>query len=126
MGWGLENLPSLSELEFGGKSEDVKSFPEAMFLPNSLTRLTISDFPSMESLDNKGLRHLTSLRYLDIFRCPMFKFLPEEGLPASLRYLEINGCPLLEKQLKRRKGKEWCKIAHIPSIRIGGELIWTI
>ncbi|KAB1227688.1 hypothetical protein CJ030_MR1G005695 [Morella rubra] len=62
MGWGLENLPSL-EIGIGGKSEDVKSFPEAWLLPNSLTNLTISDFPSMESLDNKGLRHLTSLRY---------------------------------------------------------------
>ncbi|KAB1227684.1 putative disease resistance RPP13-like protein 1 [Morella rubra] len=124
--WGFQKLPSLTALQITGDSENIKLFPEAGLLPTSLTFLCITHFQNMESLHKKGLQHLNSLRKLEIRYCHKFKFMPEEGLPDSLRSLEIEDCPLLEKQLKRRKGKEWCKIAHIPSIRIGGELIWTI
>ncbi|KAB1227689.1 hypothetical protein CJ030_MR1G005696 [Morella rubra] len=60
---------------------------------------------------------ICELHFLEILRCPKFKFLLEEGLPASLRYLEIKECHLLETQLKR-KGNEWSKIGHVPSLKI--------
>ncbi|KAK2411115.1 putative disease resistance RPP13 protein [Trifolium repens] len=37
--------------------------------------------------------------------------------------LSMTHCPLLEASLRKKKGKEWRKIAHIPSIIIDGELI---
>ncbi|XP_042958699.1 putative disease resistance RPP13-like protein 1 isoform X2 [Carya illinoinensis] len=115
--WGLQKLPSLQELSIWGNCEDVKSFLELDLLPMTLTRLTISGFSNMTSLD--GLQRLTSLEYMEIYNCPNLKFVPKDGFPASIYSLDIRGCPLLEKQLQNKKGKEWRKVAHIPNIEIG-------
>lgn len=122
-GWGLQQLPSVRKLSISGKSEDVKSFPEERFLPTNLTFLYISKFPAMESLNKKGLQHLTSLEQLWIQDCPKLKYMPDEGFPASLSFLRINECPLLKKSCQRKKGKEWRKIAHIDCVMIDEELI---
>lgn len=122
-GWGLQQLPSVRKLSISGKSEDVKSFPEEGFLPTNLTFLYISKFPAMESLNKKGLQHLTSLEQLWIQDCPKLKYMPDEGFPASLSFLRINECPLLKKSCQRKKGKEWRKIAHIDCVMIDEELI---
>jgi Leucine-rich repeat (LRR) protein len=118
--WGLQNLPFVDYLFIGSKSEDVKSFPEEGLLPYSLTSLCICDFPKLKSLD-KGLQHLTSLEKLSIYRCLKLKYMSEEELPASLSLLQIEGCPLLKKQWQKKKGKEWSKIAHVPSKWIDDE-----
>uniref|UniRef100_A0A2N9I6B0 Disease resistance RPP13-like protein 1 n=1 Tax=Fagus sylvatica TaxID=28930 RepID=A0A2N9I6B0_FAGSY len=122
-GWGLQQLPSVRKFSISGKSEEVKSFPEEGLLPTNLTFLYISKFPNMESLDKKGLQHLTSLEQLWIQDCPKLKYMPDEGLPASLSFLRINECPLLKKRCQRKKGKEWHRIAHIDCIMIDEELI---
>lgn len=122
-GWGLQQLPSVRKLSISGKSEDVKYFPEEGFLPTNLTFLYISKFPAMESLNKKGLQHLTSLEQLWIQDCPKLKYMPDEGFPASLSFLRINECPLLKKSCQRKKGKEWRKIAHIDCVMIDEELI---
>jgi structure-specific endonuclease subunit SLX1 len=40
-----------------------------------------------------------------------------------LRELEIADCPNLERRCKKEKGKDWPKIAHIPTIIINNQLI---
>ena len=123
MGWGLQNFPSVRRFRVIGKSEDVESFPEVGLLPTSLTFLYINGFPNLKSLDKKGLQHLTSLQELQIEHCPKLECMPEDGVPASLSTLHINYCPLLKKELQTRKGKEWCKIAHVTRKYIDFRLI---
>jgi hypothetical protein len=123
MEWGLQKLPFLKSLFICGEKGDVKSFPEVGLLPTNLTVLQIKNFPSLKSLDIRGFQHLTSLEELRIDNCPMLKYMPEEGLPASISVLLINNCPLLKKQLHKKKGKEWLKIGHVHLIMIDDELI---
>jgi hypothetical protein len=123
MEWGLQKLPFLKSLFICGEKEDVKSFPEVGLLPINLTVLQIKNFPSLKSLDKRGFQQLASLEELRIDNCPMLKCMPEEGLPASVSVLLINNCPLLKKQLHKKKGKEWLKIAHVHLIMIDDELI---
>jgi hypothetical protein len=49
--------------------------------------------------------------------------MPEEGLLAFVSILLISKCPLLKKQCHRKKGREWCKTAHVHLIMIDDELI---
>jgi hypothetical protein len=60
---------------------------------------------------------------LEIVNAPKLKLLPTKGLPSSLSVLSITHCPLMEASLRRKRGKEWRKIAHIPAIIIDDELI---
>ncbi|GAU39302.1 hypothetical protein TSUD_119070 [Trifolium subterraneum] len=73
---------------------------------------------SVKSIDQKWLKHLISLQNLEIVNAPKLKSLPKNGLPSSLLVLSMTHCPLLEAILRRKQGKEWRKIAHIPSIII--------
>ncbi|KAG6628438.1 hypothetical protein CIPAW_14G013300 [Carya illinoinensis] len=60
----LQILPSLEWLEIiwdDKLEDDVKSFPERLLLPTTLTNLKISSFGNLESLDNKGFERLASL-----------------------------------------------------------------
>ncbi|XP_059440533.1 putative disease resistance protein At3g14460 [Corylus avellana] len=123
MEWGLQKLPFLKSLFICGENGDAKSFPEVGLLPTNLTVLQIKNFPSLKSLDNRGFQHLASLEELRIYNCPMLNYMPEEGLPASVSVLLINNCPLLKKQLHKKRGKEWLKIAHVHLIMIDDELI---
>ncbi|KAL5540429.1 hypothetical protein UlMin_044945 [Ulmus minor] len=78
MSWNLKTLPNLTRFDISG-SGDVTSFPEEGLLPPTLTSLSIRHLSSLETLDNSGLRALTSLRQLSIGNCPKLNALPEEG-----------------------------------------------
>ncbi|KAL4600746.1 hypothetical protein ACB092_11G220900 [Castanea dentata] len=117
MEWGLQSLHSLREIRIWYYGREVGSFPEEALLPPSLVHLNIS-FPDLTSLNGKGFQHLTLLKQLEIWDCDNLQRLPEEGFPASLSILDIIGCALLEKKYRRKNGKEWRKISHIPIIRI--------
>ncbi|KAJ7947360.1 Disease resistance protein [Quillaja saponaria] len=95
MDWNLH--ASLSKLLMYGKYENVESFPEESLLPTSLTYLSLTQFSSLQKLDNKGMHNLVSLEQLDIANCPRLESLTKERLPASLMKLIIKGCPLLEE-----------------------------
>ncbi|KAB1205402.1 putative disease resistance RPP13-like protein 1 [Morella rubra] len=126
MGWGLQNLISLTTFEISGESQGVISFPEVGLLPTSLIDLRMCHFRDLKSLDKNGLQHLTFLRNLYMDECKELEQMPEKGLPASLSSLEVRGCPLLKKQWKRKRGKEWLKIAHVPNIKIDWESIQNL
>ncbi|XP_021296032.1 putative disease resistance protein At3g14460 [Herrania umbratica] len=114
---GLQRLPSLKDLTIMGQCEDVVSFPEEGLLPTSLTSLSISEFSSLEYLNNE-LQHLTLLQELEIFGCLKLKWFPDEGLPVSLSYLRIKRCPLLKQSCQQGSGEDWSKICHIPASKL--------
>jgi len=119
-----ERLTSLSVLRITG-DDLVKAMMkmEVPLLPTSLVSLKIS-LEDIECLDGKWLQHLTSLQKLEIADSPKLKSLPEEGrLPSSLKALRIYHCPLLEAIYRRKHGKEWCKVSHIPFIFVDYEII---
>ncbi|MED6140870.1 hypothetical protein PIB30_097626, partial [Stylosanthes scabra] len=69
--------------------KEVKSFPREGCLPASLQSLQLWYFSSLETLDCKGLRHLTSLQELTIKYCPKLENITQESLPASMSKLII-------------------------------------
>jgi Leucine-rich repeat (LRR) protein len=142
-----EHLTSLSELCIEG-DDIVKAVMnmEVGLLPISLVTLSIFNVEDIECLDGLWLHHLTSLenlvfsscnnlkslpkkgfpsslKNLELWACNDLKSLPKEGLPSSLKELTIDKCPLLKASLLGKRGKEWRKIAHIPTIVIDLELI---
>ncbi|XP_022764233.1 putative disease resistance protein At3g14460 [Durio zibethinus] len=121
--WELHKLPSLSHFEIEGGCQEMLSFPEDSLLPTNLKSLRISSLLNLKSLDKNGLQQLTSLRILEIKDCNELRSLPEDGLPHSLHHLSITDCSSLNPKLQKRKGKEWFKIAHIPSIHVGDQVI---
>jgi hypothetical protein len=116
-----ERLNCLSVLRIQGGGDKVNTFM-GPFLPASLITLCICGLTD-KSIDWKWLQHLTSLQNLEIVNAPKLKSLPKNGLLSSLSVLSITLCPLLVARLRRKRGREWRKIARIPSIIIDGELI---
>ena len=114
--WGLDKLHHLCQLEIEGGCGNVVSFPEKL-LPRNLNSLRISELLNLEYL-NKGLKHLTALKTLEISCCNKLQSLPDEGLPSSLSFLCIKECSLLNAKLQNKARKDWSKIAHIFRIEI--------
>ncbi|XP_058721755.1 putative disease resistance protein At3g14460 [Vicia villosa] len=115
-----EHLTCLSELRING--DDMVNTLMGPLLPSSVVTLCICGLNDT-SIDEKWLQHLTSLQNLEIINAPKLKSLPKKGFPSSLSVLSVTRCPLLEASLRTKRGKEWRKIAHIPSIVINDELI---
>ncbi|CAJ2638789.1 unnamed protein product [Trifolium pratense] len=118
-----ERLTCLSLLVIKGDRVNAPMKMDVPRLPVSLISLKLHDLDDIECLDGKLLHHLISLQKLEITSAPKLKLLPDEGLPSSLSVLSIVDCPLLEASLLRKRGKEWRKIAHIPSIIINYKVI---
>jgi len=114
-----EHLTCLSVLRINGNATVNTLMP---LLPASLVTLCISGLNNT-SIDGMWLQHLTSLQNLEIVNPPKLKSLPKKGFPSSLSVLNMTRCPLLKAILRRKRGKEWSKIAHIPAIIIDDELI---
>ncbi|ONI20916.1 hypothetical protein PRUPE_2G040700 [Prunus persica] len=100
--WGLQGLVSLEKFGIGGRGSDeiLETLLKQQLLPKTLQRLEISQLSSLKSLDSKGLNDLT-----------------------SLSFLSISNCSALEKRYKKKTGKAWADISHIPCIKIGKEVI---
>ncbi|KAJ4825106.1 hypothetical protein Tsubulata_043022 [Turnera subulata] len=121
--WGLQALQSLSSLKIQGCEEVLESFPEETLLPPSLNSLELWDIKHLKSLDYKGLEHLSSLKELNLYKCPELQSLPEERLPSSLKYLALDDCPETLEEKCQENGGDWHKISHIPRIRINNKEI---
>ncbi|XP_052110566.1 putative disease resistance protein At3g14460 isoform X2 [Arachis duranensis] len=77
---------------------EVKSFPGEGSLPASLVCLKLSTFSNLETLDCKGLHHLTSLKNLAIRNCRKLENITEEHLLASIENIYLGEeCPLRRK-----------------------------
>ena len=143
--WGLQHMNSLSKLSIGGDDDIVNTLLSERLLPISLVSLTITHLSKMKSFEGMGLRHLSSLetlrfRYfsrleylteatlpsalksLKFENCPRLESLPEDRLPSSLKLLSIKECPLLEDRYGNERGEHWSNIAHIPVIKINGQV----
>jgi hypothetical protein len=66
----------------------TKEQEEALHLLTSLQELK---FTGLRSLP-EGLNKLTSLKRLQIVRCPSIRCLPKDGLPSSLQILHVRYC----------------------------------
>ncbi|MED6219623.1 hypothetical protein PIB30_037510 [Stylosanthes scabra] len=76
----------------------VKSFPREGCLPPSLECLELNWLQNLETLDCKGLHHLTSLKYLSIEYCYNLENIIQEHLLASIQNIYIGKeCPLRTK-----------------------------
>ncbi|KAK7327801.1 hypothetical protein VNO77_21892 [Canavalia gladiata] len=119
----LASMDMLSELHIRGPCEEVNSFPKEglVLLPPSLTFLELYSLQNVETLECKGLLHLTSLQRLTIRECPKLENMLGERLPASLIKLQISGCPLLQERFRMKHLKIWPKISHIRGIKIEGK-----
>ncbi|WJX36661.1 hypothetical protein P8452_24516 [Trifolium repens] len=120
-----EHLTCLSVLLIAG-DDIVKALmkTEVPLLPAFLVSLVICGVEDIKCLDGKWLQHLTSLQHFTILEAPKLESLPKAGkFPSSLKVLRVKQCPLLEESLRRKRGKEWRKVAHIPSILIDLEMI---
>ncbi|EHA8590141.1 putative disease resistance protein RGA3 [Cocos nucifera] len=138
----LQNLISLSALNIEG-CHGITSLPPANVSRHltSLQKLHVEDCKELSSA--AGLSAFVSLRDLNIERCPKLdstalldhvknlsslrelnvmdgseiQLLPDNGLPCSLEYFSLLGChPALKEQLRKKKGPEWDKIAHVSQI----------
>jgi structure-specific endonuclease subunit SLX1 len=141
---GVQNLNSLEMLAICGMMPKMTTLPG---LPSSLAELHIVGGLELTSI-SEGLQHLTALKDLYLAGCVKLNSLPESiqhltslsrlrihgcsnlmSLPEGIRNLEmlrefeIEECPNLERRCKREKGKDWLKIAHIPTIIINAQLI---
>ncbi|MED6182144.1 hypothetical protein PIB30_025861 [Stylosanthes scabra] len=116
----------LSHLVIDGKddkSESVKCLPKEGWLPPSLESLELNDIKSVETLECKGLAHLTSLQQLSIDDCPKLENIEGEKLPASLIRLKIYDSPLLGKKCEMKDPQVWPKVSHIRKIQVDGTWI---
>ncbi|RYR71464.1 hypothetical protein Ahy_A02g005727 [Arachis hypogaea] len=108
----------LTHLCIGRECESVKCLPKEGWLPPSLESLTLYDIKNVETLECKGLAHLTSLQHLYISKCRKLENIDGEKLPASLIQLNICGSPLLGKRCQEKDPQLWPKISHIPAIQV--------
>ena len=119
---GLHHHKSLRSIVI--EDAEIQSFPDQGLLPPFLIFLGLFRCSNLTKLDYKGLCHLSSLKELRLGNCPRLQCLPEEGLPHSLSSLRIRGnCPLLKERCQKERGKDWGKVAHIPSVEIDCDVI---
>jgi len=94
--WGLKDLTALSQLSIGKGDDIPNTLTKQSLLPISLESLTITNLYKMKSFDGSGLRHLSSLVYLEFEYCEHLESLPANFLPSSLKSLKISDCEKLE------------------------------
>ncbi|XP_025634805.1 putative disease resistance RPP13-like protein 1 [Arachis hypogaea] len=114
----------LTQLSIGRECENVKCLPKEGWLPASLESLFLMGIVSVETLECKGLAHLTSLQELCIYHCPKLENIEGEKLPASLIRLYITATPLLGKRCEIKDPQVWPKISHIRTIQVDERFIY--
>nr|AXY97925.1 LRR domains-containing disease resistance protein [Populus tomentosa] len=116
---GLQHLTALKDFHLAGCLK-LNSLPESM---TALKDLYLHGCVKLNSLPDQ-IRHFTSLSRLIISGCSnLMSLLKGIRNLEMLRELEIADCPNLERRCKKEKGKDWPKIAHIPTIIINDQLI---
>ncbi|KAJ8646342.1 hypothetical protein MRB53_008090 [Persea americana] len=116
----LQHLTSLSSLNIS-EFPNLTSLPNGLLLPvTALEKLCISDCTRLMSLSEEvGLQDITSLRVLEIFRCPQLSSLGDGILPTTLHSLTISGCTSLKclpKGLQKPVSLVFLEIVDCPEI----------
>ncbi|RYR71505.1 hypothetical protein Ahy_A02g005759 [Arachis hypogaea] len=108
----------------------MKSVSTIWMAAPQLERLSLVGCPeidlcikSVETLECKGLAHLTSLHQLSINECPKLENMEGEKLPASLKQLSIYKSPLLGNRCQKKDPQLWPKISHIRAIQVDSRWI---
>ncbi|KAL2514543.1 putative disease resistance RPP13-like protein 1 [Forsythia ovata] len=111
----LHKLTSLEYFCLSSVYPNLVSFSNDndQLLPPSLMKLKLSDLPNLETL-SKGFQNLTSLRDLELRKCPKLEALPVKDQLYNLRSLSIKDCPLLKEHCLRNEGD----FADIPNVEI--------
>ncbi|KAK7382323.1 hypothetical protein VNO80_01174 [Phaseolus coccineus] len=76
------SMDMVTSLEVWGPCDGINSFPKEGLLPPSLKFLYLSELSSLETLECKGLLHLTSLQELEIEKCEKLENIGGERLPV--------------------------------------------
>ncbi|XP_024445126.2 putative disease resistance protein RGA3 [Populus trichocarpa] len=119
---GVRHLTALEDLSLFGCPE-LNSLPESIQHLTSLRSLSIWYCKGLTSLPYQ-IGYLTSLSSLKIRGCPNLMSFPDGVQSLSkLSKLTIDECPNLEKRCAKKRGEDWPKIAHIPSIQINDKEI---
>ncbi|MED6212045.1 hypothetical protein PIB30_079418 [Stylosanthes scabra] len=114
----------LTHLRISGEDDESgKCLPKEGWLPASLECLELVNIDSMETLECKGLAHLTSLKELSIYYCPKLENIDGEKPPASLIELAIIQTPL-GVRCQMKDPQIWSKISHIKEIDVDREWFW--
>ncbi|CAI0397072.1 unnamed protein product [Linum tenue] len=89
-----------------------------------LKSMWILSIEELQVLPEQWLQKLPSLQELLIEFCPKLSFLPP-GMRrlTSLRVLDVHRCPQLTQRCGSNKAVDWPNIAHITNIRIDKKLI---
>ncbi|QHO39397.1 Putative disease resistance protein [Arachis hypogaea] len=90
----LRGIRELDNIKGFAESRTYPSYPffveeSLVIVPASLQSLQFSHFSNLETLDCKGLHHLTSLKELRIKYCPKLENITQENLPTSIAKLHI-------------------------------------
>ncbi|XP_015693766.2 putative disease resistance protein RGA4 isoform X1 [Oryza brachyantha] len=84
----------------------------------ALRKLVVAECNNFCSLPG-DLNAVISLHTLAIYGCPKMTFLPQNGIPTSVQIILLSRLdPELDRQLQRREGTEWHKIAHVPEKKL--------
>jgi len=117
------SIDMITYLNIYGPCDGINSFPKEGLLPRFLTSLYLCGLSSLETLECKGLLHLTSLQELRINYCLKLKNIGGERLPVSLIKLIIEESPLLQKRCHRKDSEIWAKMCHVRGIQIDGRWV---
>ena len=115
----LKALEETMEMNTGERASSFLS--SSSFSPplSKLKKLCLWKIQELESLLKEWFKNMTSLKRLEILKCPNLTSLPE-GMShlTFLQTLEIRGCPQLKQRCEKENGEDWDKISHIPNLLI--------
>ncbi|XP_075657896.1 putative disease resistance protein RGA4 [Castanea sativa] len=127
--WEMRRLKKLG-VEFMGIEESEKKEKGDIIIPLFPNLISLSfgiflyweEWNEIEGEEDYIRRFIIMprLQNLRIHYCDELKSLPNFLCTTPLQKLQISCCPILKERCKRRTGKDWHKISHIPNISING------
>ena len=100
----------------------LNSIPDEIQRFSAIFKLSIREFDGIEALP-EWLGDVSSLQWLELYRCKNLMYLPTKQAIQHLIQLDINDCPKLKERCTKISGAEWSKISHIPQLFIDDEYI---
>ncbi|XP_044507249.1 putative disease resistance protein RGA4 [Mangifera indica] len=107
---------------------EIDNLPQLVKLPQWLPRCSTNTLQTLRIGNCSNLKALPEsmqkLQALRVWNCPELSSLPKDiNHLIALRDLIIKDCTKLTERCKPEGGDDWPKIAHIPKIKLDGEII---